>query len=265
MATFTAAEVQALRKQTGAGMLDAKKALEEAEGDSGRAAQILRERGLSSASKREDRDNSQGACLVVVLEHKVGALVELKCETDFVAKSGQFIEVLERITNAVARDGVDASASFASEIEQLRLTLKENISLGSVTRFEAASGEAIEGYLHIQSDRGVNGVLVHMRDGSLELGHEIALHIAFSKPPYLAREDIPSDIVDQERKTLETLTRNEGKPEAALTKIVEGRLDGFFKQNCLLEQVFVKDEKMRVSQALRSAQVIAYAQVVVGG
>lgn len=264
MAAFKAADVQALRKQTGAGMLDAKKALEESDGDMERAAQILREKGLAGAAKRSERDNEQGACFAYTDGTK-GSIVELKCETDFVAKSEAFTSVVETIARRVAADGVSAAESFTTQVDELKLTLKENIDLGRVVSVEAKDDEVIDSYLHLQSGRGVVGVLVKLKGGSREIAHDIALHVAFARPAYLRREDVPADVVEAERKTLETITRNEGKPENALGKIVEGRLDGFFKQICLLEQPFAKDEKQKVRDVLKGAQVSEFALVVVGG
>jgi elongation factor Ts len=264
VASYTAADVQALRKQTGAGMLDAKKALDETEGDSAKAAQLLREKGLAGASKRSDRENEQGACSMALLG-EAGAIVELKCETDFVAKSEAFTSTVDEMARAVAQSGVEAVNEFASRVDELKLTLKENIAVGRVVRVAGGANSVIDGYLHLQSGRGVVGVLVRLEGGSKEIAHELALHVAFARPTYLSRDEVPKEIVDAERATLETMTRNEGKPEASLSKIVEGRLDGFFKAHCLLEQSFVKDEKQRVKDVLGDAQLVEYALVVVGG
>jgi elongation factor Ts len=264
VAEIKAADVQALRRLTGAGILDAKKTLEETGGDAERAAQLLRERGVVSAAKRSDRENSEGAVALSMVDSRVGALVELKCETDFVAKSTDFVNTVNEIAGAVAERGAAVVDEFAEMIASLTITLKENISLGRVVRLEAGDGEEVSGYLHVQADRGVNGVLVQLKDGSDELAHDLALHIAFAKPTYLAIEDVPASVVAQERETLETMTRNEGKPEAALEKIVAGRLDGFYKSICLLEQPFVKDEKHRVREVLGKATLVAFAQLVVG-
>jgi elongation factor Ts len=265
MVNIKAADVQALRKATGAGLLDAKRALEEAEGDQERATQILRERGIISAAKRQDRESAEGAVALSMMGERVGALVELKCETDFVAKSQDFVNTANEIAAQVVEDGVDAVSKYADVIESLKLSLKENISVGKVVRLEANAGEIVSGYLHVQSDRGVNGVLVQLAGGDAELAHELALHIAFAKPAYLSRDQVPADVLASERETLETLTRNEGKPEAALEKIVAGRLEGFYKSVCLLDQPFVKDEKRSVKDILNGASIVGFAQVVIGG
>ena len=264
MAEIKAADVQALRKLTGAGILDAKKTLEETGGDAERAAQLLRERGVVSAAKRAERENSEGAVAISMIGTQVGALVELKCETDFVAKSTDFVNTVNEIAAAVAERGEQAVTEYEEMISSLIISLKENISLGRVVRLEAGEGDEVSGYLHVQADRGVNGVLVQLKNGSNELAHDLALHIAFARPTYLRIEDVPESVVAQERETLETMTRNEGKPEAAVEKIVAGRLDGFYKSICLLEQPFVKDEKHRVREVLGQATLVAFAQLVVG-
>jgi elongation factor Ts len=155
-------------------------------------------------------------------------------------------------------------AERAAQLEDLKITLKEKIELGEVVRFEAAPGNVLDSYLHIQGGRGVNAVLVELSGASEELAHDIAVHIAFARPKYLAREDVPADVIEKERVTLENITRNEGKPEAAIAKIVEGRIGGFFKDVCLLEQPYAKDDKQSVSQVLGSAKIVKFAQVEIG-
>ena len=261
--SFTAKDVQALRQATGAGMMDAKKALEANDGDMEAAKQWLREKGLGKAAERSDRDNAQGAVALVV-DGNIGSMVQLKCETDFVASSDQFKGLADKIAQAVAADGDGAVSRFSADLDDLKLTLKENIAVGSVVRFEAGAGNVLDSYLHIQGGRGVNGVLVEIAGGDAALAHDVAVHIGFARPKYLSRDDVPADIVAKERETLETITRNEGKPEAALPKIVEGRLQGFFKETVLLEQPYAKDDKKSISQLLGGATIIRYAQVEIG-
>jgi elongation factor Ts len=262
--TVTAKDVQTLRQSTGVGMMDAKKALEANDGDMQSATQWLRVQGLASAAKRADRDAGEGA-VAVVRNSAVAAIVELRCETDFVAKSEEFVSLVDEIAARVCAEGEGALAQFQGEIDRLLTTLKENISIGRVYRLEAGAGEVIDTYVHHQSGRGVNAVVVVLKDASQEVAHEIAVHVAFAKPLYLKREDVPSKDVDAERQTIEEITRNEGKPEAALPKIIEGRLNGWFKDRVLLEQPYVKDEKESVQQFLKGATISAYAQVVIGG
>jgi elongation factor Ts len=263
VANFTAKDVQRLRQETGAGMMDAKHALEESDGEMEAAGQWLREHGLSQIAKREDREAGQGA-VAVVKDNDVAALVELRCETDFVAKSAEFVAVADDLAALVAAKGEDAIAERKDEIERLATTLKENISVGRVFRLEAKDGEVVDTYLHQQSGRGVNAVAVVVKGGSPELAHEVALTAAFSRPTYVRREEVPESEVEAERQTLEALSRNEGKPEAALPKIVEGRLNGWFKERVLLDQPSAHDDKQTVAAMLGSADIVAFAQVVIG-
>ena len=260
---FTAKDVQALRQATGAGMMDAKKALEANDGDMEAAKQWLREKGLAASAKRDDRENTQGV-VALVIDGNVGAIVKLKSETDFVAGSDQFKAEADTLARLVAAKGTDAVAERNAELEDLKIVLKEKIELGDVVRIEAAAGNQLESYLHIQGGRGVNAVLVELEGGTSELAHDIAVHIAFARPKYLRREDVPAEVVEHERQTLETLSRNEGKPEAALPKIVEGRLNGFFKDVALLEQPYAKDDKQSVTQILGGSKIVRYAQVEIG-
>ena len=261
--SFTAKDVQALRQATGAGMMDSKKALEANDGDIEAATQWLREQGLAASAKRSDRDNTQGVVALVV-DGNVGAMVELKCETDFVAGSDQFKSEADAIAKLVAAEGVDAAATRGASLDDLKITLKENIELGRVVRLESAAGETLDSYVHVQGGRGVNGVLVVLDGGSAELAHDVAVHIAFARPTYLNREEVPADVVEAERATLETISRNEGKPDAALPKIVEGRLQGYFKNIVLLDQPYAKDDKQSIAQILGDAKVTSFAQIAIG-
>ncbi|MGH9063354.1 MAG: translation elongation factor Ts [Acidimicrobiales bacterium] len=261
--SYTATDVQRLRQLTGAGMLDCKRALEEAAGDVEAAGKLLRERGQAAAGRRAGRENAQGAVAMVV--DGPGALVELRCETDFVAKSPDFVGLVQDLASLVATKGEEAVAERRADVDALTVALGEDVALGRVVRFEASEETLVDGYLHVQNDRGVNGVLVELVGGSHALAHEVAVHIAFARPTYLRREDVPAAEVAAERATLETISRNEGKPEAAMTKIVEGRLNGWFKGRCLLEQAFVRDEKQTIADLLGPARVARFAQVVVGG
>jgi len=263
MPEFTAKDVQALRQSSGAGMMDAKKALQENGGDAEAAAKWLRQKGLAKAGTRTDRDNSQGTVAVSHIGLAAG-MAELKCETDFVAKSDQFASLVQEIATLVAIEGTDAAAKKADAIDDMKLVLKENIELGRVVQMAAADGNVVDTYVHRQDGRGVLGVIVELAGGSAELAHEIAVHIAFTKPAHLSREDVPAAEVVAEREVLEGITRAEGKPEAAMEKIVEGRLTGWFKDRVLLEQAYVKDDKQTVAQLLGSASVVRFAVVAIG-
>jgi elongation factor Ts len=265
MADISAKDVQALRKATGVGMMDAKRALVENDADFDKAVIWLREKGLSKAAERSDRENTQGA-VTAAREGNVAAIVELNSETDFVAKSAEFNALLEKLAAAVVADGEGAVAAHQDEIDDLRITLKENIAVGKVIRFEAADGAVLDTYVHKPSGWGVNAVMVELQGGDADLAREVSLHIAFAKPQFLARDEVPAERVEQERAVLESISRNEGKPEAALPKIIEGRLTGWFKEQVLLEQDFVKDSKVSIAKLVGDggATLTRFAQVVIG-
>lgn len=261
--SFTAKDVASLRATTGAGMMDCKKALEENGGDIEASKQWLREKGLAASAKRDDRESAQGVVAVKVTGN-VAAIVKLKCETDFVAGSEQFIAEAEALADLVIVKGEAAVGERNQQLEDLKILLKEKIDLGDVVRFEAASGNVLDLYSHIQGGRGVNGVIVEMAGATQELAHDIAVHIAFARPKYLKKDDVPADVIAAERATLETVTRNEGKPEAAIGKIVDGRVQGFFKDICLLEQPYAKDDKQSVAQVIGKSTIVRYSQVEIG-
>ena len=261
--SFTAKDVASLRATTGAGMMDCKKALEENGGDIEASKQWLREKGLAASAKRDDRESAQGV-VAVKITGNVAAIVKLKCETDFVAGSDQFIAEAEALAELVIAKGEDAVSERSQQLEDLKILLKEKIDLGDIVRFEAASGKVRDMYSHIQGGRGVNGVIVEMEGASQELAHDIAVHIAFARPKYLKKDDVPADVIAAERATLETVTRNEGKPEAAIAKIVDGRVQGFFKDIALLEQPYAKDDKQSVAQVIGKSTIVRYSQVEIG-
>ena len=160
--------------------------------------------------------------------------------------------------------GADGLAQYSDRIEDLTLVSKENIALGQTVRFEAPESAIIGSYLHLQNGRGVNAVLVEVSGADETLAHDIALHIAFARPEYLRREDVPAEQIEDVRQTAAAIARNEGKPPAALDKIVEGRLQGWYKERVLLEQPFVRDEQYTIGQLLGGAQLLRFAQAVVG-
>ena len=262
--SFTAKDVMKLRQSTGVGLMDAKKALEASDGDMDSAVQHLRVQGKASAAKRADREAGEGA-VAVVRNGTVAAIVEMRCETDFVAKSDEFTSLVDEIAARVCDEGEGVISQFQDKIDTMLTTLKENISVGRVYRLEAGEGEVINTYNHAQAGRGVNAVAVVLKGGDEELAHGVAVHIAFAKPQYLTREDVPIEEVEAERKTVEEISLNEGKSAAALPKIIEGRLNGWFKERVLVEQSYVKDEKQSIAQVLGAASITAFAQVVIGG
>ncbi len=262
MAEFGAKDVKALRDATGAGMMDAKKALTEADGDRDRAARILREKGLTKVATLEDRENNQGA-VGVATQGSSAALVELKSETDFSAKANDFVDLVSRMADAVASGGVDAVSTLADELDTLKIQKRENIELGRVERFEAPEGHVIDSYLHIQDGRGTNAVLVELDGGDTELAHEIALHIAFAKPSALSRDEIDPELVEKAREGFMELTIKEGKPEAAVPKIVEGRMNSWYAERVLPEQGLFGD-KETVADKLGDVSIVRFAQAYIG-
>ncbi|MBL78110.1 MAG: translation elongation factor Ts [Acidimicrobiaceae bacterium] len=263
MAEITAKDVKALRDATGAGMMDAKRALTDADGDFEAASQILRERGLAKAATRTDRENVEGA-VALVANGTRAALVHLKCETDFSAKSAAFIALVGDMANAVLADGEGAVDGFTGALEDLKLTVKENIEVGRATLVEAADGNTLDTYLHVQDGRGVNGVIVEGAGVDAESLHQVALHIAFAKPTALSREEIPADLVEQERASLLEVTKAEGKPEQAWDKIVEGRMSGWYRESVLLEQGLHGD-KTSVKDTLGGGEIARFVQAYLGG
>ncbi|MGI9598939.1 MAG: translation elongation factor Ts [Acidimicrobiales bacterium] len=236
---ITAKEVQDLRKSTGAGMMDAKKALTAADGDFEAAVQILREKGLAKAATRLDRDNSEG--LVAVAKDDTGAaLVHLKSETDFAAKSDDFQKLAQELAELVLAKGPEAVAERDDAIEDLKLTVKENIDFGPVVRYEMAPSSVIDAYIH---GGGRSGVLVEAEGVEADVLHEVAMHIAFAKPSYLSRDEVPAEDIEKEREALLEITKNEGKPEAAWPKIVEGRINSWLGERVLLEQGLFGDKE----------------------
>jgi elongation factor Ts len=255
--------VKDLREKSGAGMMDCKKALEESGGDVEAAKQWLREKGLSAAAKRDDRESAQGV-VALLIKDNVGGVIKLKSETDFVASSDQFKAEANALVELVVAKGADAVSEHTAIIDDLKIVLKENISIGDVVRFEAADGNVLDSYVHIQGGRGVNAVLIEMSGATAELAHDVAVHIGFARPKFLSRDDIPEDVVAAEKTTLETISRNEGKPEAALPKIIAGRIEGFFKDVALLDQPYAKDDKVSITQLIGSAKIVRFAQVEIG-
>ena len=256
MANYTAADVKALREATGSGMLDCKKALEESGGDYDKAVEILRIKGAKSVSKRADREASEGLIAV-----SGNTMIEINCETDFVAKNQSFIDFAEKIVEAAAAAKVNSTEELnAVEIDGKpvsEIIVEESAKTGE--KLQAGRATTIEGdnvavYLHQRSADlpPAVGVLVSY-EGDAEAAHSVALQIAAMKAEYLTREDVPAEVVEKEREIAEATTREEGKPEAALPKIVEGRLNGFFKTVVLLEQAALSDSKKSVQQVLDEA------------
>lgn len=263
MANFTIADLKALREQLGTGMVDTKKALEEADGDVEKATEILRLKGAKGNAKRADRSTSEG---LVVAREQDGAvtLIELACETDFVAKNDRFITLADKVADAVSAvkaDSVEAAlAADASGQSVEQLISEEAAIIGEkveLRRVRTISGDKVEVYLHRTSKDlpPQIGVVVAYTGDDAETARSIAQHISFANPSYLSREDVPADAVEKEREIVTEISRNEGKPEAALPKIVEGRVSAFIKQVALLEQDYAKDNKLSVAQVAKDAGI----------
>jgi len=279
---ISANDVAALRKITGAGMMDCKKALQETGGDIELAKDWLREKGIAGAAKQAGRAADEGA-IEVRVEGNVGALVELNCESDFVAKSDVFKDAVRKLVQLVIDKGDSnlGGQQFGNEsvddfVKGLSGTLGEKIEIGRVVRMETPDG-LLDAYKHVQNERGTVGVLVELGgvDASSaqarEVAHDVALHIASAAPRWVARGDVPADDVERERKIYESQAREEGKPEQAWPKIIEGKLNGFYKANpggALLEQAFVKDQKSTVGALVAGlggdAAVRRFARVKIG-
>ncbi|AWB84247.1 translation elongation factor Ts [Corynebacterium liangguodongii] len=252
MANYTAADVKKLREATGSGMLDCKKALEETNGDYEKAIEVLRIKGAKDVGKRAERNALEG--LVAVSGHTI---VEVNSETDFVAKNAEFIGVAQEIADAAAAVKANTPEELAAAdvngesahdvIERLSAKIGEKLEL---RRARTLDGENVEVYLHQRSADlpPAVGVLVAYTGDNAEAAHQIALQIAAMKARFLKQEDIPAEVVEKERAVQEEITRNEGKPEAAIAKIVEGRMGGFFKDVVLLDQPSLADSKKTVKQ-----------------
>lgn len=266
MANYTAADVKKLRELTGAGMMDCKKALDEADGDVDKAVEALRIKGQKGVAKREGRSAENGAVVSLIADDSTsGVLVELKCETDFVAKGEKFLAVADALAaHVAATKPADLDALLASEIEAGKTVQafvdEANANLGEkivLDRFAQYADGFVSAYMHrTMPDLPPQiGVLVELDKEDAAVAKGVAQHIAAFAPKYLSKEDVPAEVVETERRVAEETTRAEGKPEAALPKIVEGRLNGFFKDATLLGQPYALDNKKTVQQILDEAGV----------
>jgi elongation factor Ts len=276
MANFTAADVKRLRDQSGAGMMDCKNALAEADGDLEAAIELLRLKGAKDAGKRATRTAANGLVAAELDGTQAGVLVELNCETDFVAKTDLFQQVAAEIAAAAIKAEVtDRPSLLTTEarpgttvqqlIEEAGASLKEKLELGRFARFE---GGYVASYLH-RSDAALPptlGVLVQLDKDSADVAKDLAQQVAAMRPLYVIRDDVPADVVEKERRIAEQITRDEGKPEQAIGKIVEGRLNAYFKDVVLTEQAFVKDPKTAIKQVLaqNGVTVTGFARFQVG-
>jgi elongation factor Ts len=274
MADFSLEDLKTLRERLGTGMVETKNALVEAGGDLEKATELLRLRGAKSNAKRSDRSTSEG--LIAARENgNTATLIELACETDFVAKSDKFVSLSEKVLDAVVAAGAttleEALAAPAGPQTVAELISDEAAILGEkieLRRLAAVTGDKFAIYLHkTNKDLPAQvGVVVGYSGDDADTARSVAQHISFADPIYLSREDVPTEQVDNERRIVEEISRGEGKPEAALPKIIEGRLGAFFKQVALLEQEYARDNKLAISKVLSDAglTVSGFARFKVG-
>jgi elongation factor Ts len=276
MANISAAEVKRLRDLSGAGFVDCKNALTEADGNIDQAIELLRKKGVKDAGKRADRTAANGLVIAQLAGTSAGVLVELNCETDFVAKNEGFQELAAKIAKAaIASKPADRLALLATQtaegktveqlIEDASGSIKEKIELG---RYAMLDGGYVATYLH-KSDRDLPptiGVLVQLDADNEAVAKDIAQQVAAAGAQYVTRDEVPADVVEKERRIAEEITREEGKPEQAIPRIVEGRLGAFFKDVVLTEQASVKDPKQSIKSVLAAGQVNvkAFARFRVG-
>ena len=276
MATITAGMVKDLREKTGAGMMDCKKVLTEADGDMEKAIELLRERGIAKAAKKSDRIAAEGLVLGYVSEdQKVGAVVEVNSETDFVAQNNEFRNFVESVAKQIViknptdveslldQESIDEAGKKVSEV-LIDKTAKigEKLSIRRFTRYETTDG-LIEKYIH---GDGKIAVLVNLKGGDSNLAKDICMQIAAARPEYLNREAVPQERLDKEMEILKVQAMNEGKPEAIAEKIVQGRVGKFYSEICLVEQEFVKNPDMKVKELLQqnNAEVVEFARLEKG-
>ncbi|WP_102509000.1 translation elongation factor Ts [Sanguibacter massiliensis] len=280
MANYTAADIKALRERTGAGMLDVKKALDEADGNSEKALELLRIKGLKGVSKREDRETTEGLVAVDIRPSdagETGTIIELNCETDFVAKNEKFIDLADTVLAAVVAAGATdvesalaaptAEGTVADTITTLAAGIGEKVVL---RRVAAASGPKVTSYVHRTAKDlpPTIGVLVVTDEAGAAVGKDVAQHVAALAPDFLSREDVPAEKVDNERRIAEETARNEGgkKPDHIIAKIAENRLGKFFEDVVLLEQPLAKDPSKKVGQAAKEAggTIVSFVRFRVG-
>ena len=262
MANYSADDVKRLREATAAGMLDCKKALDEANGDYDKAVEIIRVKGLKGVTKREGRLTSNGL-VVAKVSGDTGVMLELNCETDFVAKGERFIALGDELVDLLLSSKAADVAAFLAVKNAAGKSVQEIIDEGNATlgeKIEIRNVAVITGpvgiYLHKTSPDlpPQVGVLVSLAKEAAEVGRDVAQHIAAFAPKFVSRDEVPAELIETERRLAEETAKAEGKPEAALSKIVEGRITGFVKEISLLEQAFAKDAKKTVQQILDEAQ-----------
>jgi elongation factor Ts len=264
MAEITAAMVKALRDETGAGMMDAKKALTEANGNKDEAVKILRKKGLASAAKKAGRVASEGA-VQAYASGNVGVLVEVNCETDFVARTEQFRAFVDEVAKLIANSKADTAEALANEAwdgetvaqktQSLIASIGENVSVRRFTRYEAAQGASIASYIHAGGKVGVMVELVanNKSDKAAEVARDVAMHIAASEPRFIGRDEVKQQDLDTEREIARDQALKSGKPENIVEKMVTGKMEKFYAETCLLEQPYIRNDKQSVGDYLKAS------------
>ena len=270
----TAALVKELREKTGAGMMDCKKVLTETDGDLEKAAELLREKGITKAAKKSGRVAAEGMVEAYISEdEKVGAIVEVNSETDFVAKNEEFRTFVMDVAKQIVKNNPESVEALLAEPAMFEegktvnealigkiATIGENISIRRFARFETTDG-LIEKYIH---GDGKIAVLVNMTSGTKELAKDVCMQIAAARPEFIDRDQVPAERVEKEKEILKIQTMNEGKPEAIAEKIVQGRIGKFYEEICLVDQEFVKDPSKKVSDILKDSKVLEFARFETG-
>lgn len=270
----TAALVKELREKTGAGMMDCKKVLTETDGDLEKAAELLREKGITKAAKKSGRVAAEGMVEAYISEdEKVGAIVEVNSETDFVAKNEEFRTFVMDVAKQIVKNNPESVEALLAEPAMFEegktvnealigkiATIGENISIRRFARFETTDG-LIEKYIH---GDGKIAVLVNMTSGTKELAKDVCMQIAAARPEFIDRNQVPAERVEKEKEILKIQTMNEGKPEAIAEKIVLGRINKFYQEICLVDQEFVKDPSKKVSEILKDSKVLEFARFETG-
>ncbi len=261
----TAAMVKELRERTGAGMMDCKKALAETGGDMEKAIEFLREKGLAAAAKKSGRIAAEGLVLAKVASgNKNAVLLEVNCETDFVAKTDEFKAFVDEVADVILHNNpadvdellqVNTGSGTVSEMLTEKVAkIGENISIRRFASFATTDG-FVEAYVHGVGRIGVLVELTGNADNISEVAKDVAMQVAASKPDYTTRDQVPAEVIEKEKEILKVQAMNEGKPENIAEKIVMGRIDKFYKENCLVEQPFIKDTDINVQQMLDQKQV----------
>jgi elongation factor Ts len=260
--TISASLVKELREQTGAGMMDCKRTLEETGGDLEAAKRLLREKGMAQAGKRADRSTPEGRVLFRI-DGSEGALVAVGCETEPVSKNEEFQSFAEKVLEAVEQDGAEAVEALEEERQELVGKLGENIRVVGATRMSAEGDEQIVAYVHPPANK--IGAMVRVRGGSQEQARDLAMHLSFARPRFLTRDQVPAEEVEQEREILAAQEDVVSKPENVREKIVEGRIQKWFADSVLLDQPWYREAGQTVRQAIGDMEVLDFAVYALAG